>query len=638
METQLRYPEGSLASLEDFHTCGWKAALESDQTQTYSEMWHSLSIAARKAIDAGKMREGKVLWLLADACSMSLRPQNHNEPFKPMWISEGRRSTLPEDFKDDDLALLIEIVEEVDNYKLKARLADLIWLLQHPRNPKMACVAIDEYRMAPIESGVWSKDGRECWERAISLSLLFGATTSEKLTQIKMQLINSIQESDPSDGFLGLWISQTLEKVEIEEFDATKVAERLELTAKYFQSIGELLSAREYFEASTRWYRKVSQNEKAVEMLVCIAETWVEEANNRASSPQPSHMVIASFLESAIHAYRRVPNTDRPKYQIDEKISVLHSRMNDSGKRSLDEMGIISSGPIDISKQVEFSRKAVQGKTAADALVFFANIHQGEKVSEARKVAEEILKDHVVLALFSSTFISKDGRVVARRPGANLGNADAKENEEVIWAEMVKNYGLNLGLAVQSQIWPALEVLLREHRFREEDFIGIANQSSVVPPGRARLFGKALFQGFERDFVSALHLITPQLENLVRWHLKRNNVKTTTIDSKGIENELGLSSLAEAPQLKDIFGEDFVFELRALFCDSYGANLRNELSHGLLEYDQCRSVFAIYAWWFFFKIVFNIFWNETRANLKENPNTSDQQSSSEKTEEDQSPT
>ena len=52
-------------------------------------MWQALSTAARGAIEQGRNEHGKVLWLLADACSMMLSPSSPNEPFKPFAVFHG---------------------------------------------------------------------------------------------------------------------------------------------------------------------------------------------------------------------------------------------------------------------------------------------------------------------------------------------------------------------------------------------------------------------------------------------------------------------------------------------------------------------------------------------------------------------
>ncbi len=122
----------------------------------------------------------------------------------------------------------------------------------------------------------------------------------------------------------------------------------------------------------------------------------------------------------------------------------------------------------------------------------------------------------------------------------------------------------------------------------------------------------ALFSGYDNDFVTTLHLLVPQIEHMVRYHLKSAGVKTTTLDNRGIETENGLSTLIELPECEKIFGEDLTFEIKALFCDACGPNLRNELAHGLLDDKACQTVYAVYAWWLGLKLVFNTFWNAAR--------------------------
>ncbi|MBI1919577.1 MAG: DUF4209 domain-containing protein [Geobacter sp.] len=332
-----------------------------------------------------------------------------------------------------------------------------------------------------------------------------------------------------------------------------------------------------------------------------------KEAETRLSSENPSHMVAASFYENAIQKYRTISKSQRAGYRVDERILELNKLMAESGERSLGEMGVISSPAIDISEIVENARNAVRGKSAIDALLAFANIYKGVRVAKIRDSAQKMLREHPLQALFSSTHMSRDGRVIAKRPGMGLGDSD--ENEIVLWAEMVKEYGMELGLIVQGDIWPALEILHLEQRLRESDFISICNHSPIVPPGRESLYGKGLFTGYDKDFATAIHLLVPQIENLVRYHLKARGIKTTNLDINGIENENGLSTLIDLPEAKEIFGDDIAFELKALYCDSLGPNLRNEVAHGLLTHDECCSTYSAYAWWLCLKLAFNTFWN-----------------------------
>ncbi len=160
------------------------------------------------------------------------------------------------------------------------------------------------------------------------------------------------------------------------------------------------------------------------------------------------------------------------------------------------------------------------------------------------------------------------------------------------------------------------ETMIAEHRLQERDFSSFCSQSSIVPPSRSLAFGKALFAGYDLDFDSAIDRLVPQVENMVRYHLKAAGVVTTTLDRESIEMEINLSSLLEKPEASLIFGENLVFEMKALFCESRGPNFRHHLAHGLLENKDLCSVFAVYAWCFTLRLVFNIFWNSCR---KEQP-------------------
>ena len=81
-----RYPADLVVTEQDFRDSGWKDVLSKTSREGYSSMWQAFSAAARQAIDERRPSHGKVLWLLADACSMMLAPKSVNETFKPFMV------------------------------------------------------------------------------------------------------------------------------------------------------------------------------------------------------------------------------------------------------------------------------------------------------------------------------------------------------------------------------------------------------------------------------------------------------------------------------------------------------------------------------------------------------------------------
>ena len=596
---------------QDFTDCGWREVLSSTERDRLS-MWEAFHAAAEQATEDGRQSHAKVLWLLGDACSMMLSPKSINEPFKPDFVTRRKRSTIPDDLSDTDITFLSEIIDSIDDPWLKARLADLVWLRKRPRDVRFALTAIDSYRSTPIDCKTWASGGRGCWERAISLARMLNAGSGDHLKEIEEAVIKAFDSATRQDGLFTLRLADLLFDTGLGRDKQSIIAQKLESLAREFDNESDLPSAREFFTASAKWFKAAGDNAKFAEMTVAVAESFVKEAGARIASDKPSHMVAAGFYEDAIQTYRTIPRSERPIHRVDERLKELQLRLNESGTRALGEMGVISTPGIDLSPCIEDARSSVRGKSAMEALEAFVNIHPYPKVKELRQQVIENLQKYPLQAIISGIVMGRDGRVVAKRPGMSLSDTPSEDDEIGIRAEMVHDHGIMVGMVVQGRILPALEVLQLEHRLRESDFIYLASRSPIVPIGRERLFGMALFAGYDHDFVTALHLLVPQIEHMVRFHLKSAGVKTTTLDSKGIETENGLSTLMDLPECEKIFGKDLTFEIKTLFCDAFGPNLRNELAHGLLDDKSCQTAYAVYAWWLGLKLVFNTFWNAAR--------------------------
>ena len=621
------YQEDLILTSEDFADCGWKKVLASSNRADYHSISQSFSDAARQAISEDRHAHGKVLSLLAQACSMMLSPSSVNEPFKPFMVLDGQPSSIPDDLSENDITFFAQIVDQIDDscpktYMLKARLADLVWFLQYPPNFKFALMAIDSYLSIPLDAETWLRDRDKCWQRAIKLARMLGSGASKHLKKIEASIIKAFTSVTKQDGFLGCWLADLLKSNALGRDHSTKIATKLESLAREFEDEGEFRKAREYFQTSADWFKVSEDNEQLIAMTVEVAESWVKEADAKLSSDQPSHSIAMTCYENAIQVYRTIPRSMRTPHRVDDRIAELLRHLNESGKKALDEMGVIRTHSSNIKEIVDDARNSVKGKNPVEALEAFVNLVSSEDAGELRESTIEQIRSYPLQFLFSGKLMSRDGRVIATRPGIMphstfSNNDEADDGEETILAKMVENYCIHVGLVVQGCILPAQEVLILEHRLREADFVNIARHSPIVPIGRERLVGKALFAGYDRDFVTALHILVPQIEHMVRYRLKQAGVQTTTLDSNGIENEKGLSSLMDLPQAEEIFGEDLSFEIKALFCGPFGPNLRNELAHGLLDDRACYSFSAIYAWWLGLKLVFNTFWNSLHNDAAE---------------------
>lgn len=95
----------------------------------------------------------------------------------------------------------------------------------------------------------------------------------------------------------------------------------------------------------------------------------------------------------------------------------------------------------------------------------------------------------------------------------------------------------------------------------------------------------------------AIHLLIPQIENGFRRFAEMCGDTISTIENDGKEQVKSLNNIFELPNFVESYDEDLLFNLRSLFTEKYGSNIRNRLAHGLLTSEEASSSIAQYVWW-----------------------------------------
>lgn len=599
--------------LEYFDTSNWKEIIDPVSNKGYSAMWMALSDAKEKAIEPN---HGKVLKLLADACSMMLSPSSINEPFKPLITFEDGNPVIPDNFSESDIQFFEEILNKVDNNWLKARLCDLVWLKKKPRNTEFALKAIDAYCSLPLDNETWKYEGCECYCRAISLAKLLKKGAVNWIQKIEKKILTKFNETDLGDGFFAAKLANYLKSNKLGNADNISISKKLEALAREYEGKKDWYPASEYYSDAADWYNSIPDKDKYIEMTFLCAQCWEKRGDVCSVSENSNNIAAKRCYEKAIQICRTIPRSARSKFHVDEYITMLWDRLSDSGMKVVEEEISFETFSIDISRYIEMAEKAVRGKSVCGAFNAFINKVSKVKFEKLREQALNHIDKYPIQFNNKTETMSNDGRVIAKCPANSLEGKSTDYNEDKIHNQMISEYENIVAITVKGFIRPALDVLLLEHRLCEKDFIELARNSPIVPLDRAGLLGKALFAGFDRDFVTALHILIPQIEHLVRELLKQAGAKTTNLDKNGIENENGMSTLMGLPEAKQVFGEDLAFEMDLLFCNSSSSNLRNRLAHGLLNENDCNSASAIYAWWLTLRIIFNTYLNTAYANFE----------------------
>lgn len=544
-----------------------------------------------------KTEDRNLLRLLACAASMRLTPENSSEPFKPSTIwPNGNCSALPSDFSSDDLEKLSKMVGDINYTPLKARIFDLLWISGHSNKYIHARNAVNCYLDEDDSCKKISEIGIKEIERAYRLSKQINY--KEKLIVIAQYLYNALY-SEPET--IVYSIANLIEKTELLRDKASDIGLRLEELGFKLKESQKFDNAIRHFQLSAKYYERDNNQDKRVFALVQVAECYAKDADLHFNSGQGRKLMSSSLFESAIQAYRQVPAKFREMYSVDDEISRIRHKRRESGRNIVDGMLIFKTSFENPESHQNEARQYVSNKkTEYEAFIYLSNIckipdYESLKENEIDKMREYFFSSFAEVSQYSS-----NGRVIARIPA--IGSNDAKNNI-TLHDKMISFFGIYIFGSVKLSIIPALRQILSEHAISKNSIFNICNISPIVPKSNVNLISHAIWLGFELDFSTAIHLIAPQMELIVRGQLQSNGVHTDRSCEDGIEHEKGLSALLDIKECNDIFGKDNVFELKAVFASSSGPNLRNEVAHGLLTDDSAQYAAPVYAWWMLFRMV-----------------------------------
>ena len=540
----------------------------------------------------GKLK--KTLTLLANICSLVFNLESRNDPFQPYISIGNNRSFSPIDLKNEEILFLSNIVNEDIPPILKARIADILWTYSIKKQ-KYPEIAIESYISMDVCDDFFEPNIYTFWERAVVLAKQ--TKNSSLIKKIKSKLLHEINYPSTNWDFHLLKIIEIFVKTDLAKELNQDFAEKLLEKQKKFDHKEQFHIVEQYLEFSEKLFQKSNNLDKKYDCIALLAQATENYGDHRKNE---SAMVANHFYKMALQRYRQIPNSYRNTLQIDQKIDFIQEKITQSGLLITDELQLISTKEMDISQLQEQNINHVKNKKSAlESLLYFAGVSSCDFES-IWKSTENYIQNSVVSSLFGATSVSLDGRKISSIPPLAL---DGNNRDEVILKNAIKNFGIHMHLAVEGCILPALNQIQKEHLFPKEFLIQLCKLSAIVPDKREILVANALYQGFGWDFRSAIHLLAPQVENIVRQLLKQNGLVTTHTDQDGIENEIGLSSLVNLDGAREILGDDLWFELQAVFTDSLSANLRNEVGHGLLDDETSNSLYSVYAWWMVLRLI-----------------------------------
>lgn len=118
--------------------------------------------------------------------------------------------------------------------------------------------------------------------------------------------------------------------------------------------------------------------------------------------------------------------------------------------------------------------------------------------------------------------------------------------------------------------------------FTKENILSFITKSPAIKTERIPIITKGLEAYFNQDYLVALHLLIPQLEEAIRNILEIGNIPTLKPNKSGNGFQLRiLDDMLRDPIAIQLLTDDFANYLRILLTDNRGWNLRNDICHGI---------------------------------------------------------
>jgi len=537
--------------------------------------------------------------VLASLCSMMLDTNNSNIPFSAMFTVDNQTSARPGLFTNETLGALLEFHSEIEDAELRARVSDLLWVEKRGAIAPAYC-AITAY----IESAntlFLSEDWYYAFkrlERALQLSIKFRKQRPDLYTSATELLKKHLTQQIEANGNPALRIRLLRAAFNYRIEDSQWI---------YDQALGlgeALAKAKNYHFAtdSLDIARLCSYDLKDSEKRYKIFE---EIANcHIAESELHNAMLASGCIMQAIDALQNVPNSRQRRLE-------LYELMRDLQRESLHQMTEISFSSGDMSEIAEQCIELVKGVNYFDALMRLALlVAKPTDISKVKEQANIILENSIFHLVGSQTHIDHEGMPVANVTGSGR---DPESQNEALWSSMMQYLRDDHRLQVSAQIRPALNEVMDNHHIHEEAIQALLRNHPFVPVGHIEFFSKGLLAGLQGDFLTANHLLIPQIENSLRYLLSQQGEEPTTHHGNGDQQRNPLTMLLEHPGIVHRLGKNIATNLKAILTDKIYGDLRNQTSHGYVSSTHFYSDGSIYLWWLLLHIIMNSYYTSWKA-------------------------
>lgn len=523
--------------------------------------------------------EKNIFDLLKNIVSLGTKIHDDGIEFHPMFVmADGSRTFSIEDISEDDYLILHSLKLDKMPLILRALIADILWT--NKKEFSAAKIAADAYWKLFM---LWYTDEDnvgtiDMIRRAVCISVQTKQTT----------LYNEIQEwfnefidtkVASAEGFFSLRIMELFFKQK--NFDVSIILKVLDdLIDGNSDNIAKVEQA---YKLKTECLFKLKRKEDAIKNNNLLADYYLEFAEKIFKKDIQGALRAVNFYQKGIMLYRNNGESD--------KADAAHKRLVEIQKE-IPKIMVPFSVELDIKGVIDNLKANMEGLSFEECVIRLTQMFVFEKQEDIKKRVIEEFKDNPISHLFGKSLINAQGQtVLALHP---LDIHDPEKDPKLMELHMYQNALEKQKVAGDIWVKNAL-IIIRDKFVIDKSMVEfLVKDNPIIPDGRERIFQSGLYMFLNGDYYEALHILAPQVENLFRNIAREVGGLTVTLEKDGSSMEKVLSSILSLPELVDCYDNDILFTFRGLLNEQAGANIRNEIAHGIISEYACSTGVCLY--------------------------------------------
>lgn len=579
------------ASMEDFKALDL-AALLAEQPRADGYALEQVLGDAAKAYPDENSGPARALGVLLALCSFHLLLEPEGDAFGPRWTApNGTRTIIPSDLRGAQSAVLAAVAAELPHPFLRARAAEVAY---ENGDRRMGPTAIDAYA-------------------ELVLQRLDGTFASE-LGEDRASATDVVAPIERAFQINALVSKRGTVAGSLKQAHALAYARAISEPAYFeFQTLAVIGINNKLLEPTDVAKTATALAEAAPEDAYCLAvkEVWLvaADANERAGNKEASRAASLKAIDQTLRMQNQVGMHAARAHWIkvsigelrqlggcQERVEELRKQLREAQERSLEEFGQINT-PINLADIRAATIEEFARFDLPEAMRQVIHILIPPAVDVLKQETLDIARRTPLSSIFASSYADFEGKEVARGPMLGL---DGEPSEEWFKEQSFRHQAPARHIAMFGQIEPARRAIMSSFPVPERHFVPVATFSAFVPPSHRHIFAMGFARLWQGDYVTAGHLLIPQLENSLRHVLTLAGVDSTKIEDDGIQGDRALSMLMTVAreQLTEIFGEDVVWQIDTLYNFRPGPAIRHELAHGKIGWGAFYTPDVMLACWF----------------------------------------